>query len=545
MASTCDIFRPARALGAALALLGAACRSSAPVPAVALPTPVPPATVPASVPAPGNTVGMTSLSIIPAPVSLVRDSGAPFILAQTSRVAVSGGDDAARIAELFAAWLRPSTGFPLAVTTGAPARGDLSLVLDAGRAPLGDEGYELTVTSDAVRLVAFRPAGLFRATQTLRQLLPASAESEMKVARAVWTVPAVTIADRPRFAWRGAMLDVARHFFTVREVEQFIDILALYKLNVLHLHLSDDQGWRIEIASRPRLTALGGATQVGGGPGGFYTQQDYTRIVAYAAARHVTVVPEIDMPGHSNAALVAYPELSCSKRPTALFTGTDVGWSTFCVDNEATYALIDDVVREIAAITPGPWFHVGGDEVEALTHEQYARFVGRVQDIVGRHGKRMIGWEEVATAPLRASTLIQQWRNDSVGGALQYGGKLILSPAKRTYLDMKYTATTELGLRWAGLVDVRDAYEWDPATYLKHVAERDIVGIEAPIWSETLSNIGAVQYMAMPRLPALAEVGWTPQATRRWDDVRTRLAAHAQRWRYMGVNYHRSEQIDW
>jgi hexosaminidase len=316
-------------------------------------------------------------------------------------------------------------------------------------------------------------------------------------------------------------------------------------MNVLHLHLSDDQGWRIEIKSRPKLTGIGAITQVGGGPGGFYTQQDYQTIVRYAQERYITVVPEIDMPGHTNAALTAYPELSCSTRPTQLFTGIDVGWSTFCVDNEGTYALVEDVVREIAAITPGPYFHVGGDEVKALTPQQYVRFIERVKGIVNRNGKKMVGWEEITKARLDQNTLAQQWKSDSATAALQYGSKLILSPAKKVYLDMKYTPSTELGQKWAAFVEVRDAYDWDPALYITGVNESNIVGVEGPLWSETPRNITAVEYLVMPRLPAVAEVGWTPQRGRDWEDFRVRLAAQAPRWNYLGVNYYRSPQIPW
>jgi hexosaminidase len=341
------------------------------------------------------------------------------------------------------------------------------------------------------------------------------------------------------------MLDVARHFFTVDEVKQYIDLLALYKLNVLHLHLADDQGWRVEIKSRPKLTEMGSATQVGGGPGGFYTQTEYAEIVRYAQERYVSIVPEIDMPGHTNAALIAHPELSCSRIAPAPYTGTEVGWSTFCPNKEETYALIDDVIRELAALTPGRYIHVGGDEVEVLTHEEYVRFIERVQDIVARHGKEMVGWEEVGKARLRPTTLAQQWKSDSAVLALRSGAKLIMSPSPRAYFDMKYTDATELGLKWAALIEVSDAYNWDPATYQVGVTEGDIVGVEAPIWSETLRNITAVQYLAMPRLPALAEVGWTPQSAREWESFRVRVAAHAPRWNYLGVNYHRSPQIPW
>jgi hexosaminidase len=484
--------------------------------------------------------------VIPAPASLAYPEGEPFAITVGTRIVVSGGDEATQVGETLAALLRKSTGYPLVVAdTGATSAGNIRLTLAADRGALGGEGYELNVSREAVRITAFRAAGLFHGMQTLRQLLPPSIESEMKIARESWPLSPVAISDVPRFPWRGAMLDVARHFFTVREVRQYIDILALYKLNVLHLHLADDQGWRIEIKSRPRLTTVGAATQVGGGEGGFFSQEEYAGLVRYAQERHVTIVPEIDMPGHSNAALTAYPELSCGARPPGLYAGTDVGWSTLCVDKEETYALVDDVVRELAALTPGSFIHIGGDEVEALTAAQYAKFIERVQGIVARHGKRMIGWEEIAKARLDSSSVAQQWKSDSVVAALRHGAKVILSPAPKSYLDMKYTPATELGLHWAGYVEVRDAYDWNPAVYIPGLSERDVLGVEAPLWSETVRNITAVEYMALPRLPAIAEVGWTPQPVRDWEDFRLRLATHAPRWRYLGVNYNPSAQIPW
>jgi hexosaminidase len=314
---------------------------------------------------------------------------------------------------------------------------------------------------------------------------------------------------------------------------------------VLHLHLSDDQGWRIEIRSRPRLAQIGGSTQAGGGPGGYYTQEEYADIVRYAQAHFMTVVPEIDLPGHTNAALVAYPELSCGTRPPALYTGIDVGFSTFCVDNEETYRLIEDVLRELAQLTPGNFLHVGGDEVEALTDEEYAHFIERVQEIVSGLDKQMVGWEEIAKARLLPTTLSQQWKSDSASAAVQQGARIIVSPASRAYLDMKYDEGTELGLSWAGMTEVDEAYGWDPATFLPGVRESDIAGVEAPLWTETISNITAAQYMAFPRLPAIAEIGWTPPSGRNWEEFRVRLAAQAPRWNLLGINYYRSPTVPW
>ena len=498
---------------------------------------------PAKIPTPTRAVvpEFYAPRLVPLPTSLTMAESAPFVInAQTALGAE--GDEGTRIANLFAARIRPATGFPLLVSAPA-ATNSIRFQLRTDRTDLGDEGYELSVHPDSVRIIAHRPAGLYHGAQTLRQLLPSEIESDIEIGRP-WGIPSLSIRDVPRFTWRGAMLDVARHFFTVREVEQYIDLLAMYKMNVLHLHLADDQGWRIEIRSRPLLTERGAVTQVGGRSGGFYTQEDYSEIVRYAQERFITVVPEIDLPGHTNAALVGYPEVACSRTPPAPFSGIAVGWSTICVDSAQSYALIDDVVREIAALTPGPWFHMGGDEVESLTSQQYTGFVEHVQDIVASHGKTMVGWEETAEAQLKPGTVVQLWRADSLRHPLAPGVKVLLSPAKHAYFDMKYDSSTELGLHWAGYVDVRNAYDWDPASYI-HGGEDRIVGVEAPMWTETLRNITAVEYLAMPRIPALAEVAWSAQGSRAWEDFRLRLAAQAPRWRLLGINYFRSSQVPW
>ena len=500
---------------------------------------------PATPPAPAPLVAPVP-RLVPAPASLRLLDAAPFELTAASAIVVPGDPDARAVGEALARLLRPATGFALPVVTGTlTPTGAIQLVLDTADRTLGPDGYTLSIGHDAVRLRAAGGAGLHDGAVTIRQLFSPRIESDIAVGGMRWALPSLEIADRPRFAWRGAMLDVARHFFTVDEVEQYIDLLALYKLNVLHLHLADDQGWRLAIRSRPRLAEVGGRTQVGGGAGGYYSQADYAAIVRYAAERYVTIVPEIDMPGHSNAALTAYPELSCGTRPPGPYSGIDVGWSTFCVDREESYALIDDVIRELAELTPGSFLHVGGDEVHSLTPAQYVHFVARVQDVVERHGKRMIGWEEIVAAPLSASTVVQQWRSDSVVKAIGYGASVILSPGAHTYLDMQYQPGTELGLHWAGYVPVRRAYDWDPATLVPGLGEQHVLGVEAPLWSETVRNITAVEYLAMPRLPAIAEVAWSPQQTRDWSDFAGRLAAHAPRWRTLGINYFPSVEIPW
>jgi hexosaminidase len=536
----------ARYCAAALLLCAsAACHTPA------TPTPVPLRQMPAL-------ASLTAHAVVPAPSSVIAGDGAPFVLTTSSTiVAPAGSNEGARVAEMLGAILRPSTGYrlPVDAAAGAVPRGAIALRLGGG-SDLGGEGYELTITSDSIRIVAASPAGLYHGVQTLRQLLPTSIDAEFALGRMAggWSVPAGTIVDRPRFAWRGAMLDVARHFFTPLEVRQYIDLLAMYKLNTLHLHLGDDQGWRIQIDSWPKLTSVGSTTQVGGGLGGFYTKDEYASIVRYAQDRFITIVPEIDMPSHTNAAIASYPELGCSKptpgiyggtQPAGLYTGTEVGFSAFCTDSEATYRFVDDIVRELSAMTPGAYLHIGGDEAHSTSHEQYVKFVDRVQDIVYRHGKTMVGWEEVGAAHLRPTSIAQQWKSDSTPPAVSLGAKLILSPATKTYLDMKYNAGTELGLDWAARIELRAAYDWDPVTYLKGVQESSIVGVEAALWSETVQNITGAEYLTMPRLPALAEVGWSASSVRDWESFRRRIALHAPRWRLLGVNYYPSPQVEW
>ncbi|HAL55124.1 MAG TPA: beta-N-acetylhexosaminidase, partial [Bacteroidetes bacterium] len=421
--------------------------------------------------------------------------------------------------------------------------GSIFLTTKGGDPTLGEEGYLLTISPDLVTVQAHQPAGLCRGIQTIRQLLPAAIERP-SVQPGPWGMAVVTIRDHPRFVWRGAMLDVARHFFSVTDVRRFIDLIEYYKMNRLHLHLSDDQGWRLEVHSWPRLATYGGSTQVGGGRGGYYTQSEYSDIVTYAQRRHITVVPEIDMPGHTNAALASYAVLNCDGVARPLYTGIGVGFSSLCVSKETTYTFIDDVIRELAILTPGPFIHIGGDEAPG-SQADYSRFVERVQTIVQRHGKQMIGWEEIAQARLHSSSIAQHWYSSLAQRAVQQGSKVIMSPASRAYLDMKYDNATPLGQVWAGVIDVEKAYTWDPASQVSGVTEASILGIEAPLWTETLQTISDIEYMTLPRLAGYAEIGWSPLAGRNWDEYKTRLGSHGPRLTAMGVNFYKSAQVPW
>jgi hexosaminidase len=489
--------------------------------------------------------------LIPLPVLVELSTGNDFAITSATIISVPAGDERLlRIGRALAGVVGLSAGpEPLRVAPqdGAAAESVIALQLgDVSEA--GDEAYEITMMPARATIKGRTPAGVFYGVQTFRQLLPPFVEHA--AARFDKTrplrVPGGRIVDRPRFAWRGAMLDVARHFLSIEEVKRYIDLIALHKMNRLHLHLADDQGWRIEIKSWPNLTAHGGTTEVGGGPGGFYSQQQFADLVAYAADRFITIVPEIDMPGHTNAALASYAELNCSGKAPAMFTGIEVGFSALCVEKEITYRFIDDVVREIAAMTPGPYFHVGGDEVKTLTPAQYVQFIERVQTIVQKHQKQMIGWDEIAPARLVASSVVQHWRPKTTPKeAVAKGVKVIMSPADRTYLDMKYDASTPIGLSWAALIDVRRSYDWDPAAAAEGVPESAILGVEAPLWTETVAGIRDAEFLAFPRLAALAEVGWSRGDRRSWEEFRVRLGRQAPRWSALGINFYRAPEVPW
>jgi hexosaminidase len=520
------------AIGFAAAGTSAAAKSSAPLSAAPLSI--------APAPAAASTFPNT---VVPAPVSETAN-GTTFTLGPSATIAT----DAADLGAYLAGILRASTGYQLPVSVGAASAGTIALRLTGAPSTVGAEGYQLTVTASGVVVQAQQPAGLFHGVETLLQLLPAAVMSPT-VKSGPWTAPGGTVVDYPRFEHRGAMLDVARHFFTVAQVERYIDEIALYKIDYLHLHLSDDQGWRIAITSWPNLAVYGGSTEVGGGAGGYYTQADYSAIVAYAQSRYITVVPEIDSPGHTNAALASYAQLNCNGVAPPLYTGTDVGFSSLCVSADVTYTFMDQVIGEIAALTPGPYIHIGGDEASSTTAADYATFIGRVQQIVAAHGKTVVGWHDIANTTLLPSTVAQFWdtttSNSAVAAAAANGTKIIMSPANHAYLDMKYTKKTTLGQNWAGYTDVNKAYGWNPGAYLSGVGESSVAGVEAPLWTETIVTSADMDYMAFPRLPAIAELGWSPWSTHSQSAFDQRLGAQGPRWKAMGVNYYHSTQISW
>ncbi|RAW01077.1 beta-N-acetylhexosaminidase [Pseudochryseolinea flava] len=489
--------------------------------------------------------------VIPKP-NATTSTGKTFLITEsTTIVAASELQD---VAKYLAQNLQHITGISPTLTTNV-TKGAIVLSLEGGSADLGSEGYTLQIDEDQLKIVANKPAGIFYGIQTVRQII---ADKNDKSSRDEWEVATGTITDHPEYPWRGSMLDVARHFFSVADVKRYIDLLSFYKINILHLHLSDDQGWRIEIKSWPNLTAIGGQSQVGGGKGGFYTQEQYKEIVAYAQSRFITIVPEIDLPGHINAALVSYPGellpgpsivLEATKpRPVAgrPHIGTEVGFSTLSIKKELTFKFVEDVIREIASITPGPYFHVGGDEAAVTKKADYITFINRFKEIVNANGKIMIGWEEIAQADLDSTSIAQFWHSqDHANTAAEKGAKIIFSPSTKAYLDMQYDSTSRIGLHWAAYIEVDSSYMWDPTTLVSEIERKQIMGVEAPLWTETVVTMDDIEYLVFPRLPGIAEIGWTSSAVRNWEDYKVRLANHAVLWRKMEIDFYRSPKVSW
>jgi hexosaminidase len=518
--------------------------------------------------------------LIPAPVSMEATADV-YAFRANSKVTVDPGHAGKRalpVAEWLASFLRTATGYPVPVAREGWGRQNqnarlgksprnVHLALTGDESQLGEEGYTLSVSDEGALLQAAAAEGLFRGSQTLRQLFPPEIESD-SVQPGPWSLPGVNIVDYPRYEWRGAHLDVARHFLTVEEVKRYIDLLTLYKINRFHMHLSNDQGWRLWIDDWPNLALIGGSTEVGETPGGYYTKDEYRAIVQYAADRFITLIPEIDVPGHTNAAEVSYPELN-SCRPGGVpshrllpgwedepfYTGTGVGFSALCVHDEITYEFMADVIREISEITPGPYFHVGGDEAFQTSLPDYIMFMDRIQDLVHDNGKTMMGWAEVARANAVPGSIAQNWSTATGGGsggdlartAVAKDMKVVMSPANRIYLDMKYApgVPPNLGLTWAGTVEVMRSCDWNPGAHLTGVTDDNIIGVEAPLWTETIEDIKDAEMMSFPRLPGVGEIGWTPQQGRVWTEYRERLANQARRWAVMDINYYRSPQVDW
>jgi len=534
--------------------------------------------------APATSVPQT----IPKPVSTTVGQGS-FTLTASARIVVPSGSDAALpVAQDLADYLRPATGYSLPVVTGGVQSGDIELILgDPGglQADPDGEGYQLDTTAGGVTLEAITTHGLYNGVQTIRQLLPAWITSS-SVQPGPWTMPVVQITDYPRYTYRGLMLDIARHFEPPSAVERLIDQAAAYKINTLHLHVSDDQGFRIVINGFPNLTTIGGQGSVGTGgrtmdPGGYWTQADYQAVVAYAAAHFITVVPEVDSPGHNNAIIMSeyndttnpllngHPQdINCGANnpPVWDYTG-DVGYSAMCPASTNTWAIMTAIIDQLTAMSPGPYYDIGGDEVPTtlLSQSQYADFVNQEAGIINGQGKTVMGWADIAGpgTNLTGPSVAEYWNpaSGSTSGtitateAVQKGMKIVMAPASHTYLDQKYRRNVPptLGLTWACTkgCDVDQFYNWDPGSYVTGVTDSNVIGVEGATWGETVVNLSDVDYMVFPRLPALAEVSWSPKAVRAtvrspaYRDFVGRLAAQGARLMAEGVNFYPSTEVSW
>ena len=517
------------------------------------------------------------MAIVPEPASLDVRPGS-FTL--TPDTVILTDPESAVAAGWLAAYLGPATGYPLPVANGTPpARNRVVFRRDPSLARLGPEGYRLDVTPDGIDVRAAGLAGAFYAVQTIRQLLPPAVFRAAYVPGASWTLPAVRIEDTPRFAWRGAHLDVARHFMPKEFVKKYIDLLALHKLNTFHWHLTDDQGWRIEIEKYPRLTSVGAwrtETLVGHSTddpaaerydgqrhGGFYTQDDVREIVEYARARFVTVVPEIEMPGHSVAAIAAYPDLGVTGEPTEVATKWGV-FDDILAPTDHTIAFMQDVLTEVMALFPSREIHLGGDEavktrwkaspavqarIKALGLENEEQlqgwFMRQMDAFLARHGRRLVGWDEILEGGLSPNAVVMSWRGEEGGiAAARAGHDVVMTPTKYTYFDYYQSEDRDHEpLAIGGDLPIEQVYGYDPVPAgLEPEFASHVLGAQGQLWSEYLPGPKAVEYMAFPRLCALAEVVWTPTARKDYQDFLARLATHLERLSILDVNYRPIDQ---
>ncbi|WP_252235178.1 family 20 glycosylhydrolase [Clostridium sp. ZS1] len=483
--------------------------------------------------------------IIPKPLSYKIGDG-NFIITKDTSIYVKGNtkeetEEISKIAEFIRGKLKASTGFELNIIQGKEGKsGSIYLTTIGAEESQGNEGYEIVTTTKNVKIIAYESEGISRGVQTLRQLLPSDIEKNTIATDVEWNIPVSIINDKPEYNYRGLMIDVVRHFFTVDEVKRQIDYAAQYKINRVHLHLSDDQGWRLEMKKYPDLTIIGGSTEVGGGKGGYYTQEEFKDLVKYAAERYVEIIPEFDMPGHSNAALASYGFLNKDGKRKPLYTGTEVGFSSFMAHSEETYEFIEDVIKEVSEISTSKYIHIGGDEANSTKKEDYDYFVDRVSKLVEKYGKTPIGWDHIDTSPkINSSVILQNWK-DSNEAARKKEMKMVISIAQKAYLDMKYNDSTPYGLTWAGYIPIENAYKWDPTDY----APKELVlGIEAPLWTETITDTKAMDYMIYPRLLGYAEIGWTPKENRDWSQYKNRLEKQGKRMKNQGINYYKDSRI--
>lgn len=502
------------------------------------------------------------IQVIPRPAQVVVGEGAFQI---TSELRVACEASLAKEAAAIADWLRRATRseIPVEVHSAKPPGAASGITLERG-GDLGAEAYRLRVTADKIVIQAGGRPGAYYAGVTLRQLLPPAIESERLDARP-WRIPCVEIDDTPRYGWRGLMIDSCRHFQPVAELKKLIETMAYYKLNRFHWHLTEDEGWRIEIAKYPKLTEIGawrgdGAYRYGG----FYTQDEIREVIDFARERHIMTIPEIEMPGHAMAALVAYPELSCGGKPYSVGKGglrhfnAVVGREAFCAGREETFQFLEDVLTETIALFDGPYVHIGGDErpadawtgcercqarmkAEGLKNESELQsyFIRRIEKFLNARSKTLIGWDEILEGGLAPNATVMSWRGMAGGiDAARQNHDVIMSPTSHCYFDYLPGDAGVEPAGWGPLIDVELVYSFEPTpAELSPEQARHVLGAQANVWTEMIRSQDMIEYMTFPRLLALAEVVWSPAAARRWADFERRLLDHYARLDNRGINF--------
>ena len=508
-------------------------------------------------------------ALIPMPEKMVLREGA-FALRRETPILVDKRSKAT--GTFLAERLRAATGFPFPTrSSGKLMRGAIWLTTKGSASGLGPEGYELIVAPDSVLIRAPAKAGLFYGVESFLQLLPPEVFAAKPVSGVKWGAPCVEIKDHPRFQWRGLMLDVARHFFTKEEVEQILDSMAVYKINTLHLHLTDDEGWRIEIKKYPRLTqekAWPQATAPKGGTshrpdgryGDYYTQDDIREMVHYAAARHITIVPEIEMPAHSRAALAAYPQYNCFGGP---FSTNHNGNNVYCVGNDGSFDFLQNILKEVFTLFPGKYIHVGGDEVstsgwakcdkcqarkkaEGLKSDAQLEsyFIQRMGKFINAHDRSLIGWSEIREGGLAKNATLMDWAGGATEAA-SAGHDVVMSPywpVNFCYLNVYQSRNLAAEPRGeGGFLPLRQVYRFEPVpANLPPQFQQHILGAQGNLWGECVQSLSDAEYMIFPRECALAEVTWSPKDARNWDNFLSRVKINERRLDAMGVNYRRN-----
>jgi hexosaminidase len=511
-----------------------------------------------------------NIPIIPKPVSLI-EGGVKNVFqinANTQIVDRNHNDTLKRALQVFAQSLQHLSGH--AHKFGKAKSNYIKVVISPIKDQNHPEAYQLQIDQAGVLIQANTARGAFYGLQSLLQLLPATPTNQ------ALSLPKISILDYPRFQWRGMHLDVVRHFFTVEQVKQYIDLMAMYKMNTFHWHLTDDQGWRIEIKKYPLLTQTGAwrvdrrlwhfndrptaKAEETPNYGGFYTQEQVKDIVAYAAARMIQVVPEIELPGHSAAAIAAYPNLCCTGQKQLPLTGGDYlgKASNYCAGKEEVFTFLTDVIAEVMPLFPSPYFHIGGDEVEKEPwkacsacqkrmkdeqlkdeYELQSYFVKRIGKYIKANGKKMIGWDEILEGGLASDAVVMSWRGETGGiAAAKMAHEVVMTPGVPCYFD-HYQADPESEPKAiGGFNTLKRVYDYEPVpAELGDSLSHFVLGAQANVWTEYMPSFNHVVYMILPRMPAMAEVLWSPKAKRSWQEFYPRIEAHQMRFAEMGLNY--------